>query len=144
VSSSLPSRTNISSLFAYGTLLPGEERWHMLAPFVVDEGFADTVQGEVYDTGLGYPAARFDRAGVIHGRTFHLLASSLVDALRVLDEVEGVVDGEYRRIVVTTTAGYQAWSYECGAIEGMHLTALANGDWVSRHRSSDRVSTERE
>jgi gamma-glutamylcyclotransferase (GGCT)/AIG2-like uncharacterized protein YtfP len=144
VSSSLPSRTNISSLFAYGTLLPGEERWHMMAPFVVDEGFADTVQGEVYDTGLGYPAARFDRAGVIHGRTFHLLASSLVDALRVLDEVEGVVDGEYRRIVVTTTAGYQAWSYECGAIEGMHLTALANGDWVSRHRSSDRVSTERE
>lgn len=106
----------------------------MLAPFVVDEGFPDTVQGEVYDTGLGYPAARFDQTGVIHGRTFRLLASSLVDALRVLDEVEGVVDGEYRRIVVTTTAGYQAWSYECGAIEGMHLTVLANGDWLSRHR----------
>lgn len=49
----------LTHLFVYGTLRPGDVRWHLLEPFVVDEGWADTAAGSVYDTGLGYPAAIF-------------------------------------------------------------------------------------
>ncbi|MEI2422358.1 hypothetical protein V6O07_18910, partial [Arthrospira platensis SPKY2] len=94
-------------LFAYGTLLPGDERWPLLSPFVVDEGWVDRVPGELFDTGLGYPAARFDLGTsprpshhaatppMILGRTFVLLQTSLDRALAVLDEEEETVEGYY-------------------------------------------------
>lgn len=124
----------INTLFAYGTLLPGEERWHILARFAVDEGHPDTASGVIYDTGLGYPAAMFDGDGVVHGRTFRLLDTSLTDALCVLDDVEGVVDGDYTRVLITTATGVRAWSYECGTIEGMTPTRLHDGNWLTRPR----------
>ena len=58
------SDDSISHLFVYGTLQPGDVRWPFLAPYVADEGVPDTVCGRVYDTGRGYPAARFDEPGV--------------------------------------------------------------------------------
>ena len=42
----------INEIFCYGTLLPGEERWQFLAPFVLAYE-PDQVSGRVYDTGLG-------------------------------------------------------------------------------------------
>src|SRR5690606_16989747 len=45
-------RTVISHLFVYGTLRPGDVRWPMLAPWVVDDGRDDTVAGLLFDTGL--------------------------------------------------------------------------------------------
>lgn len=119
-------------LFAYGTLLPGDVRWHVLEPFVLDDGTPDRTAGHLYDTGEGYPAARFDAEGAaahIEGRVFRLRPERLDDALRVLDEVEGAVAGDYRRVRVTTHAGHHAWAYAYGG--GLQLEPIGDGSWVA-------------
>lgn len=117
----------IRHLFVYGTLRPGDVRWHFLAPYVVDDGWLDTVPGQLFDTGLDYPAAVFNNEGTISGHTFALLSESSAAALDVLDEVEGIVDGEYSRVIVRTGRGVDAWAYACGA--GLDLTPIPSGDW---------------
>lgn len=121
----------VRHLFVYGTLRPGDVRWHFLEPFVVDDGFPDTVHGQLFDTGLDYPAAVFNDRGMVHGHTFALLDASIARALAVLDEVEGIVDGEYSRVVVCTGAGVDAWAYASG--DGLELTLIESGDWFA-HR----------
>ncbi len=121
----------IRHIFVYGTLRPGDVRWHFLRPFVVDEGWTDTTSGELFDTGFDYPAAVFNDRGTIRGQTFALLEASAEQALRVLDEVEGIVDGEYSRVVVRTASGVDAWAYACG--DGLELTPIPSGDWF-HHR----------
>ena len=124
-------------VFVYGTLLPGEERWHILRPYVVDEGVADTVVGRLYDTGEGYPAATFgspadgeggESAGAVTGRVFKLRSDTLDEALAILDEVEDLVLGFYRRVAVTTAGGRRVWAYAYGA--GLSLTPIDGGDWL--------------
>jgi gamma-glutamylcyclotransferase (GGCT)/AIG2-like uncharacterized protein YtfP len=122
-------------LFVYGTLRPGESRWHHLQPYVVDDGFADTAPGRLFDTGQGYPAAQFGQhpegdAPIIRGHTFGLLEGSLAQALEHLDAVEGAVRGLYRRIVVSTSAGVHAFAYEYGG--GLDLEPIVSGDWLQR------------
>jgi gamma-glutamylcyclotransferase (GGCT)/AIG2-like uncharacterized protein YtfP len=121
----------IRHLFVYGTLRPGDVRWHLLAPFVVDDGCLDTVSGRLFDTGFDYPAASFDAGGTIHGQSFALLETSLTQALELLDEVEGVVEGEYVRIAVRTGRGIDAWAYAGGS--SLDLTPIPSGDWFE-HR----------
>jgi gamma-glutamylcyclotransferase (GGCT)/AIG2-like uncharacterized protein YtfP len=116
-------------LFVYGTLRPGEVRWQHLAPFVVGEGVDTTVAGDVFDTGLDYPAARFGGVGRINGRVYEL--TRLDDALTHLDEVEGAVRGLYRRVTVETASGHLAWAYECGE-DALLVRHLAHGDWLLR------------
>lgn len=120
----------LTHLFVYGTLRPGDVRWHHLEPFVVDDGWDDTAAGSVFDTGLDYPAAKFDRSSTIHGRTYPLLGASVDQCLELLDGVEGVVAGEYRRIQITTGTGTTAWAYEYGA--GLELALIRSGDWLRR------------
>ena len=105
-------------LFAYGTLLPGEVRWSVLAPYVVDEGVADTAGGRLFDTGVGYPAALFDGRSTIHGRVFTLRVERYDDALVALDEV-------------VTAAGRRVWAYEYGG--GLDLVEILGGSWLARH-----------
>lgn len=124
---------DVMHLFVYGTLRPGDVRWPLLEPFVVDEGWPDSVPGELFDTGLDYPAARFDALdahGLVHGHTFGLLAASRRRCLAVLDEEEDTVAGLYRRVSVTTGRGVRAWAYEYG--QGLDLTPIASGDWFRR------------
>lgn len=125
----------VTTLFVYGTLRPGDVRWHFLAPFAADDGRPDAVTGRLFDTGCGYPAALFgaDDHGVeavIHGRRYQLRDELLDEALRVLDEEESSVAGLYRRVLVTTHAGRVAWAYEYGS--GLELTPIDGGDWLAR------------
>lgn len=119
----------ITHLFVYGTLAPGQERWPHLAPFVVDEGHDASVPGALYDTGNGYPAARFDRPGLIRGRIYELRAEHLDDALHQLDEVEGAVLDLFGRVAVTTSIGVEAWAYEYHG--DTQLREIDSGRWVS-------------
>ena len=116
-------------LFVYGTLRPGEVRWHHLAPFVVGEAVDTTVAGDVYDTGLDYPAARFGTAARIVGRVYEL--TRVEEALAHLDEVEGAVRGLYRRVRVLTDSGHEAWAYECGD-DSLLVHRIESGDWARR------------
>lgn len=142
-------------LFAYGTLLPGDVRWPLLAAFVVDDGWPDEVAGTLYDTGLGYPAAVFTHdalvtapedqpladtgqsryAGIIRGRSFVLLDTSLDHALSVLDDEEDTVAGLYRRVLVRT-ATTTAWAYAYGT--GLQLEPIPSGDWLDHRRTLPR------
>ncbi len=117
-------------LFVYGTLRPGDVRWGFLEPYVGDAGVSDSVAGALYDTGLGFPAAIFDRPGTIVGITYELVAATLDRALAELDEVEGTVDGYYHRVRLTTAAGTSVWAYQYGS--GLELTPILGGDWFTR------------
>lgn len=121
----------VSHLFVYGTLRPGDVRWPLLQSFVVDEGWPDTIEGRLFDTGLDYPAAilddRAEPGGTIIGQTYALLAESLGDCLGLLDAEEGTVAGCYRRVVVTTARGVNAYVYEYGG--GLELVPIHGGDW---------------
>jgi gamma-glutamylcyclotransferase (GGCT)/AIG2-like uncharacterized protein YtfP len=118
----------ITHLFVYGTLRPGQQRWPFLEPYVVDEGHDATVTGALYDTGNNYPAARFDRAGTIHGRVFPLHVKRLDEALELLDEVEGAVIDLFRRVAVTTSTDIEAWAYDyCGETI---FPVISSGDWL--------------
>jgi gamma-glutamylcyclotransferase (GGCT)/AIG2-like uncharacterized protein YtfP len=119
----------ITSLFVYGTLRPGQQRWPFLEPFVTDEGCDDAASGAVYDTGHGYPAARFDVTGTIHGRVYSLRRDRLDEALRLLDEVEGAVQDLFGRVAITTSAGVQAWAYEY--LGDTPFARIPSGNWLS-------------
>lgn len=121
----------ISLLFVYGTLRPGEVRWRHLSPFVVGGGREASVAGDLYDTGLSYPAAMFGGEQRIHGRVYSLAETTLPEALAHLDEVEGAVRGLYSRLVVTTDAGELAWAYQCGE-PALLRTCIVGGDWLRR------------
>jgi gamma-glutamylcyclotransferase (GGCT)/AIG2-like uncharacterized protein YtfP len=120
----------IDHLFVYGTLRPGQQRWQHLAPFVVGDGHSDSVSGVLYDTGHGYPAARFDRSGSICGMVYALRVERLDECLELLDEVEGAVLDLFHRVAVTTSAGLAAWAYEYGGEN--RFPEITSGDWVSR------------
>ena len=124
----------VRHLFVYGTLQPGESRWHELAKFVNGEGVRTTVAGMVYDTGQDYPAAKFlpaHPADVIHGRVYEFDDVQIDTALARLDFVEGAVRGLYQRVLVQTAAGPLAWAYECGDDE-LLVRRLPEGDWLTR------------
>lgn len=121
---------DLNEIFCYGTLLPGQERWQFLAPFVLAYE-PDQVSGRIYDTGLGYPAALFDRVGIVHGFRFRLDPAQLLDALSLLDEIEGAVEGLYHRVQVTTAMGAQVHAYQYGGTpEG--LVDIPEGNWLTR------------
>lgn len=136
VRTSSADRLELHHLFVYGTLRPGDVRWPLLAPFAVDEGWPDSVPGRLFDTGLDYPAAIFDdRAdpgGRVMGQTYALLRASLGSCLDVLDREEGTVGGLYRRVVVRTDRGVDAYAYEYG--DHLELTPIDSGDWFA-HRA---------
>lgn len=96
-------------LFVYGTLRPGQPRWHLLSPYASSWAEAEA-EGRAWDTGLGYPAAVFGPGGRIRGVAVALVPERADEALRVLDgiEQEGTL---FRRRTVVTTAG-PAMAYE--------------------------------
>ncbi len=138
-------RDAVEHVFVYGTLRPGDVRWHFLAPFVVGDALVDSIPGLLYDTGNDYPAAVFgsdrdtahDRddprvvVGEICGATFRIDGDRLDECLVVLDEEEDVDGGRYRRVVVRTARDVDAWAYEY--CDGYDLVPIASGDWFE-HR----------
>ena len=120
----------ITHLFVYGTLRPGQQRWPFLEPFVMDEGHDESVVGTLYDTGHGYPAAKFDRPGTIFGRVYPLNLDRIDEGLKLLDEVEGAVVDLFHRVAITTSTGLEAWAYEyCGEPQ---FPEIAQGDWIAQ------------
>jgi gamma-glutamylcyclotransferase (GGCT)/AIG2-like uncharacterized protein YtfP len=121
----------VRHVFVYGTLRSGDVRWRFLQPFVVDEGWPDTIEGRLFDTGLDYPAAVVDdrvaRGGTIVGETYAIIEETIEQCLEVLDAEEGTVGGYYRRVVVTTGRGVDAYVYEYG--QGLDLVPIDSGDW---------------
>jgi gamma-glutamylcyclotransferase (GGCT)/AIG2-like uncharacterized protein YtfP len=121
------SRELIVQLFVYGTLVPGEPGWHLLAPYVA-ERYETTVPGRLYDTGRGYPAAVFGPGtDTVAGWRCALHDPPLDD----LDAFEGE---EYERVTVTCADGVEAVAYHWIApLTG--CTGISTGTW-QRYRAS--------
>jgi gamma-glutamylcyclotransferase (GGCT)/AIG2-like uncharacterized protein YtfP len=94
------------ALFAYGLLSPGERSWHLLAPHAAGAPWRATVDGTVYDTGLGYPALRRGTGDRAPGWVVPLRDPAAV--LPALDDHEGA---QYRRERVVTSDGTTCWAY---------------------------------
>lgn len=113
-----------AALFVYGTLMPGQLRWPVLEPYSVATQLAQTA-GRLWDTGSGYPAARFDpAAGDIPGVVVRIAPDRVADVILMLDGIEG--EGVlFRRVEIVTSAG-PAMSYEwLGSTDG--LRSLPHG-----------------
>jgi len=91
-------------LFVYGQLQPGGHE-----PKTASHAWPDRVQGLLYDLG-DYPAAtNISQSNCwFHGFVLDLDNAELDD----LDRFEAVSKSMYRRIRVTTEAGFNAWIYE--------------------------------
>jgi gamma-glutamylcyclotransferase (GGCT)/AIG2-like uncharacterized protein YtfP len=101
----------IRHVFVYGTLMPGRCRWSALAAWVDGSPESDSVKGELFDTGYGYPAAVIGPNGQIPGYTVALRPQSLSNVLTALDSIEGTSHGLYQRIAIVTEKGTRAWTY---------------------------------
>ena len=122
-------------LFLYGTLRHGSwnhDRW--LAPYLAGPCRPARLSGVALHLvgGLPYLVAADHRAGVV-GDLADLDPARYDAALERLDELEGTHTGHYRRVVVTTDAGEEAWAWLAGddltsAVDGS--TLVVSGDWL--------------
>jgi gamma-glutamylcyclotransferase (GGCT)/AIG2-like uncharacterized protein YtfP len=118
-------------LFVYGTLVPGEHAWEVVARFVMGHRPA-SVAGCLYDTGRGYPAATFRGIGGGEVQGVVLTLAGGGDALGRLDEFEG---DEYDRVHVRTTDGALVVAYEWNG-DTDPLTAIDGGTWAGAPKFS--------
>lgn len=105
-------------LFVYGTLMPGHLRWGVLEPHAVGWRPA-AVEGRLYDTGQGWPAAVFAPGDdVVRGWAVDLRPEVVDVVMAHLDEVEGVDAGLFRRVEVDLLWGEAVAAYELVADPG--------------------------
>jgi gamma-glutamylcyclotransferase (GGCT)/AIG2-like uncharacterized protein YtfP len=123
-----------AALFVYGTLMPGHLRWPMLASHAVGHRPA-VARGRLYDSGRGWPIARLvdhPDHGVddaVPGWVVDLDADAMAELMVVLDEMEGVDQGLYDRVVIELVDGGRAWAYSSGTpVDGL----LRIETWVGR------------
>jgi gamma-glutamylcyclotransferase (GGCT)/AIG2-like uncharacterized protein YtfP len=116
-------------LFVYGTLMPGHLRWAVLEPHAVSWRPA-AVEGQLYDTGQGWPAAVFAPGDdLVRGWAVDLDPAVVDVVMAHLDVVEGVDQGLFRRVEVALLDGEPVVAYELGTSTDA-LTRIA--DWEGR------------
>jgi gamma-glutamylcyclotransferase (GGCT)/AIG2-like uncharacterized protein YtfP len=103
----------IKRLFVYGTFLQGEPRNTLLHDSDL-LGSLD-IPGELYTTDMGYPAASFKDNGNHHvsGELYELSRGNLTDKITMLDKIEGVDDGLFKRRVLKIN-DRSMFAYEAG------------------------------
>jgi hypothetical protein len=97
--------------------MPGHVRYPQIQDFVAETQPA-TVPGRLYDSGAGYPVAKFGGGdGVIEGHLLLIRQDRLPEARRTFTEIEA---GLFEPVTVTTTSGLAATAYEyIGPADGL-------------------------
>jgi gamma-glutamylcyclotransferase (GGCT)/AIG2-like uncharacterized protein YtfP len=96
-----------AALFTYGLLQPGQPSWELVAPHAAGPPRRAVLDGQVRDTGLGYPAWLPEVPGRTPGSVVPLRDPAAV--LPALDEYEGP---DYRRVrAVVPADGTVCWAY---------------------------------
>ena len=99
-------------LFVYGTLMPGHLRWPVLERHAAGWRPA-AVEGRIYDSGRGWPAAVFAPGeDLVRGWAVDLDPDRREVVLAHLDEVEGVDVGLFDRVEVALLGGEPAVAYQ--------------------------------
>lgn len=107
----------VPHLFVYGTLMPGHERWPLLAEYVVADPVAATVAGYLRDSGHGWPALNAG-SGHAPGVLVRADAADTRQLLATLDDVEGVAVGLFSR-QARAVNGRVAWVYVAGSCDAV-------------------------
>jgi gamma-glutamylcyclotransferase (GGCT)/AIG2-like uncharacterized protein YtfP len=116
----------VTTMFVYGTLMPGRLRWPLVEAHVGAHRPA-AVAGTLLDTGYGYPALVLEGPGTVHGVAVDLRADSEQEAIELLDEIEGRA---YRRVEVTSTDGERLETYVWAAsTDGFE--PIPSGRWAA-------------
>ncbi|GAA4950398.1 gamma-glutamylcyclotransferase family protein [Actinoplanes utahensis] len=105
------------AVFAYGTLMPGRSRAHLLAPRLAAEPWAATAYGDLRDTGFGHPALNAAADRKAPGVLCMLRPETIGATLAVLDQVEGAATGLYSR-QLRTIDGTLSWVYMADGCAG--------------------------
>lgn len=119
-------------VFVYGTLLPGEANYHIVAPYVIDVR-PGAVRGSLYDYGP-YPGLVLDGGGLAAGEWLTVQD----EALDPLDELEGYYgpgqDNEYDRVFVTDAFDPElcGWVYVWRDSQG--CPRIPDGSWRNHVR----------
>lgn len=124
----------VTSLFVYGTLLPGQLRWPVLVDSIKGHDYElrpGKINATMYNLG-DYPAV-IKSEGEVHGVVV-MFDSLPVDLLPMLDMVEGVEQGLYERsttTVSTKNGEVTAYAYFASNKEMlMDVPVIAEGRWV--------------
>lgn len=112
------------ALFVYGSSMPGQSRYDLIAEYVL-ESKADAAEGFLYDSGLGYPLAKFGPGGEVPGVVLYLHPETADDVLREMTRVES---GLFHPRRIRTQGGVTATAYEwIGATDGFPRIAEWDG-----------------
>lgn len=110
-----PSAAAEPALFVYGSSMPGMSRYDVIGRYVLRSA-RDTVQGSLYDSGLGYPLAKFGGDGQIRGVVLWLDPATAEAALTEMTRVEA---GLFHPVTVRTASGVSAHAYQwIGSTDG--------------------------
>ena len=115
-------------VFAYGTLMKGQSRHHLLEPAEIKSVLPASLAGELLDFGE-YPALRLMSSGNSRVRGELIELGALDKVLEQIDEEEGP---QFRREIVNATADSGetqfAWVYVI-ASEKSDAPPIRSGSW---------------
>lgn len=121
-------------LFLYGTLRPGSlNHRDWMAPHLAGPCRPARVSGVALHHVGGLPYLVPAPGAVVVGDLADLDPERYDSILELLDEFEGTHAGHYRRLVVVTAAGEEAWAWLAGdglaaAVDAS--TLVEGGDWL--------------
>lgn len=120
-----PAPAEEALYFMYGTMKPGHVRYPAIDDFVASTT-PDSVAGRLFDTGAGYPAAKFAAGDAeVEGYVLRIRLDRAAEATETIAELEGNL---FRPVTVETRGGTTAVAYEyIGSTEGME--ELPDGVW---------------
>jgi len=121
----VPAGEEDAYLFVYGTTMPDHLRYPMIEEFVA-EATPDRVTGRLFDSGSGYPAAKFTAGPeTIEGFVLRLRPERVFEARRTFTEIEA---GLFEQVSVETEGGVAATAYQwIGPTD--ELEPIADGVW---------------
>ncbi|WP_066308738.1 gamma-glutamylcyclotransferase [Bacillus sp. FJAT-29814] len=119
-------------VFVYGTLRRHERNHRLLqtAELVAEQAWT---KGELFDTGLGYPALKLSETGTVYGELYQVSEQEL----SLLDQLEGYKDNAQdnlyerpKRTIYHDRGETEAYVYTIASHnEGMLRTLIPYGDW---------------
>jgi gamma-glutamylcyclotransferase (GGCT)/AIG2-like uncharacterized protein YtfP len=133
------------AVFVYGTLLPGQKYFHLIAPMVADHQ-AGRTRGRLFHLPAGYPAMVEAETGWVRGELLRF-NESVEKVLEVCDRIEGYQPGNeaaslFIRVVKQVEpdegVSVEAWCYCIGPAQREALLRrgqeVSGGDWLAFRR----------
>ncbi|MED1864927.1 gamma-glutamylcyclotransferase [Fictibacillus nanhaiensis] len=119
-------------VFVYGTLRKGGSNTSLLkhAKYIEHRCYTE---GQLYDTGLGYPALVPEKDKWVTGELYEVSTSELEQLDELEDFVENRADNLYERnlAMVHTTNGIEEAFVYVMRIKKSHFILIVENDWIT-------------